>query len=396
MSFALGHHLNRKGIPPGTINLFGPLANRVMKPSENVVLERSLPREAYWDEAFYAREQTAIFWDQWFYAGRAESLEKLGAYRVVEVGGESVILIRAADGLYGHLNFCRHRGSRLLCGEGSVRGSIRCPYHAWAYALDGRLVASPFVADEAVPTQSRRLHRVAVEQWEGFVFVHLAPQRLEADGKTLARQLGAIPQRLARYPLALLKVGRTLRYEVAANWKVMLENYNECYHCAGVHPELCRIVPAFKRRGGAGLDWDRGIPHRDGAWTFTADGNSARAPFAGLDDDEKVRHKGELIYPNFMLSLAAEHVAAFSLWPRGPAATTIVCDLLFHPQEIAAAEFDPSDVADFWDLVNRQDWEICERVQAGMRSRAFLHGYYAPMEDASLDIRRYLASRGLS
>jgi glycine betaine catabolism A len=376
--------------------LFGFLVDEAMKPSEIIALEPSLPRKAYWDPAFYAREQEAIFWNQWFYAGRAAELEQIGAYRVLDVAGESVILIRAAEGLYAHLNFCRHRGSRLLCGEGIVRGGIRCPYHAWAYALDGRLVASPFVPDDAVPPASRRLHAVGAQEWEGFVFVHLTPERAAERGATLAAQLGAIPQRLARYPLADLKAARSIRYEVAANWKVMLENYNECYHCAGVHPELCRVVPAFKRHGGAELDWGRGIPHRDGAWTFTADGTTARSPFADLNDDEKVRHKGELIYPNFMLSLAAEHVTAFSLWPHGPAATTIVCDFLFHPDEIAKPNFDPSDAVEFWDLVNKQDWEICESVQAGMRSRAFAHGYYAPMEDASLDIRRYIASRGLS
>jgi glycine betaine catabolism A len=364
-----------------------------VKPSENIALEPSLPREAYWDAAFFARERDAIFWNQWFYVGRAEQLAETGAYCVHDVAGESVILVRAEDGLYAHLNFCRHRGSRLLCGEGVVRGSIRCPYHSWAYALDGRLVASPFVASETVPPDSRRLHRVAVDEWAGFVFIHLSPERAGANGATLASQLGPIPQRLARYPLAELKAARSLRYDVDANWKVMLENYNECYHCAGVHPELCRIVPAFKHRGGAELDWERGIPHRDGAWTFTAKGTSDRAPFASLSDEEKVRHKGELIYPNFMLSLAAEHVVAFSLWPREPAATTIVCDFLFHPDEIAKPGFDPSDVVDFWDLVNKQDWNICESVQAGMRSRAFHHGYYAPMEDASLDIRRYIASR---
>jgi glycine betaine catabolism A len=372
------------------------LVNLVVKPSENIGLERSLPREAYWDEAFFKRERDAIFWDQWFYVGRAEQLQEPGAYRVLDVAGESVILVRDTDGLHAHLNLCRHRGSRLLCGEGVVRGTIRCPYHSWTYALDGRLVASPFVAAEALPPESRRLHRVAAQDWEGFVFVHLSPERAEGNGGTLAAQLGPIPQRLARYPLAKLKVARSLRYDVEANWKVLLENYNECYHCAVVHPELCRVVPAFKRHGGGELDWERGIPHRDGAWTFTATGTSHRAPFATLTDEEKVRHKGELIYPNFMLSLASEHVAAFSLWPQGPAATTIVCDFLFHPDEIAKPSFDPSDVAEFWDLVNRQDWKICESVQAGMRSRAFHQGYYAPMEDASLDIRRYLASRSLS
>ncbi len=319
----------------------------------------------------------------------------MGAYRVVDVAGESAIVVRAADGLHAHLNFCRHRGSRLLCGDGIVRGAIRCPYHAWAYALDGRLIASPFVAADDVPPESRRLHRVDVDVWAGFVFLRVVSPS-DPSGASLASQLGQIPQRLARYPLAELKVAGSLHYEVEANWKVLLENYNECYHCAGVHPELCAVVPAFKREGGSGLDWDRGIPHRDGAWTFTASGTSNRAPFAGLSDDEKVRHKGELIYPNMMLSLAADHVAAFSILPRGPSATAVYCDFLFHPDEIATAHFDPGDAIAFWDVVNRQDWSICESVQAGMRSSAFTHGYYAPMEDASLDIRRYLASRGLS
>jgi Rieske 2Fe-2S family protein len=356
-------------------------------------LEPSLPRAAYWDAAFFAREQSGIFWNQWFFVGRAEQLAGCGAYSVLDVAGESVILIRDRDGLKAHLNLCRHRGSRLLCGEGIVRGSIRCPYHSWAYALDGRLVASPFIAPDAVPSEARRLHRVGVGEWGGFVFVHLSPENIASAGTTLAAQLGNIPERLARYPLADLKAARSIRYDVAANWKVLLENYNECYHCAGVHPELCRIVPAFKHHGGAGLDWEAGIPHRDGAWTFTAKGTSGRETFASLNAEERVRHKGELIYPNFMLSLAADHVAAFSLWPRGPAETTIVCDLLFHPDEIVKPDFDPSDVAGFWALVNRQDWKICESVQAGMQSKAFEFGYYAPMEDASLDIRRYISSR---
>jgi glycine betaine catabolism A len=367
-----------------------------LKPSENSTLEPSLPREAYWEPAFYAREQEAIFGNQWFYVGRAELVGEVGAYRVLDVGGESVILIRSEQGVRAHLNFCRHRGSRLLCGEGVIRGAIRCPYHGWAYAVDGRLLASPFVPAGAVPPEAHRLHRVGVSEWGGFLFVHLSPERAEAQGATLGSQLGTVPQRVERYPLAELKLARSIAYQVAANWKVLLENYNECYHCAGVHPELCRIVPAFKREGGAGLDWERGIPHREGAWTFTADGTSDRRPFEHLSADERVRHKGELIYPNFMLSLAAEHVAAFSLWPHGPAATTVVCDFLFHPDEMAKSAFDPSDVVAFWDLVNRQDWSICESVQAGMQSRAFRFGYYAPMEDASLDIRRYLAARGLS
>ena len=175
---------------------------------------------------------------------------------MLDVAGESVILLRDAEALRAHVNLCRHRGSRLLCGDGIVRGAIRCPYHSWAYALDGRLVASPFVAAEDVPPEARRLHRVGVDEWGGFVFVHLSPEKAENAGATLAAQLGAIPQRLSRYPLAELQTRALDALRRRRELESVLENYNECYHCAGVHPELCRVVPAFKRHGGAGLDWE--------------------------------------------------------------------------------------------------------------------------------------------
>ena len=197
---------------------------------------------------------------------------------------------------------------------------------------------------------------------------------------------------MAAYPLAGLRTGARLRYEVAANWKVILENYNECYHCGPVHPELCELVPAF-RRGGGDLDWAAGIPHRPGATTFTSTGTTRRAPFPGLSEAERTRHFGELVLPNLMLSLSADHVAAFTVWPRSAGQTTVLCDFLFHPDELARPDFDPSDAVGFWDLVNRQDWSICEQVQDGMGSRRFSVGYLAPMEQPSADIGRYVAAR---
>jgi glycine betaine catabolism A len=350
-------------------------------------LERSLPRRAYVEPAYFERERRNIFWSQWFCIGRISRFDEAGSYETIDVAGESVIVIRSSAGLRAHLNLCRHRGSRLLCGSGTLRGAIRCPYHGWAYDADGRLIAAPFIEESALPPEVRRLHPVEIDTWGGFAFVRLECQ---AGAAPLVQQVGDAPQRVANYGLDRLRTGSSLRYDVRANWKVILENYNECYHCAGVHPELCRIVPAFKRRGGSELNWERGIEHRAGAWTFTFDGTSDRRPFAELNDDERTRHKGELLYPNFMLSLSADHAAAFTLWPQSPERTTIVCDLLFDPAEMERSNFDPSDAAEFWDLVNRQDWAVCEGVQAGMQSRAFRYGYYAPMEDYSLDIRRYV------
>mgnify|MGYP006216210763 FL=1 len=160
-----------------------------------------------------------------------------------------------------------------------------------------------------------------------------------------------------------------------------------------VHPELCQIVPAFKQGGGNQLDWDDGVPHREGANTFTASGTTNRAAFPGLNETEKTHHKGELFYPNLMLSLSMDHVAAFYLWPQAAGHTRIQCDFLFHPDELARDDFDSSEAVQFWDVVNRQDWEVCESVQRGMHNRVFEHGYYAPMEDYSLDIRRYVRER---
>jgi Rieske 2Fe-2S family protein len=186
-----------------------------------------------------------------------------------------------------------------------------------------------------------------------------------------------------------LVTGATFTYQVAANYKVLLENYNECYHCGPVHPELCRLVPAFAG-GGGGLDWDDGIPHREGAWTFTASGTTTRAALPDLTEEERTRHKGDLVYPNLLVSASADHVAAFVLLPRSVDRTDVVCTLLFASDEASGADFDPTDAGDLWDLVNRQDWAVCESVQRGMSSRSYRHGWFAPMENDSLDIRRWL------
>jgi Rieske 2Fe-2S family protein len=372
-----------------------------------VTLERTLHRDAYFSDEIWRRERACIFEAEWVCVGRSEEIPDPGDYLLIELAGESLLLVRTRAGaLRGFYNLCRHRGCRLVLNgntrpdipaaaapSGHFAGAIRCPYHAWTYTLEGELRTAPFLDDEAGFSRAEfPLHPVGVGSWGGFLFAHLEPAR-SAEGGTLERQLGSVPERLARYPLAALRTAHRIRYEVAANWKVILENYNECYHCAGVHPELCKVVPAFRERGGAALDWDRGVPHRAGAWTFTHSGTTSRAPFPGLNEDERTRHKGELIYPNMMISLSADHVAAFTVWPMGPERTVVLCDFLFHPDEIGRPGFDPADAIEFWDLVNRQDWTICEGVQRGMRSRRFEHGFYAPMESWSLDIRRYIRDR---
>jgi Rieske 2Fe-2S family protein len=365
-------------------------------------LEPTLPSSWYSSPQVFALEKERIFCREWICVARDEELAAPGAHRVLDILGESILVVRNREGqLRAFYNVCRHRGSRLCrdpqagaapaaLGGGIAGGRITCPYHQWTYDLDGRLIAAPYLSGEPGFDKSLfSLYPVGVDSWGGFIFLNLSP----AKAVPLQAQLAAIPARLARYPLSELRIGRTIRYQVGANWKVICENYNECYHCAGVHPELCALVPAFRERGGANLDWARGIAHRPGAYTFTSSGVTRRRAFPGLDADEQVRHKGELAYPNLFLSLACDHAAVFILEPRGATRTDIICHFLFEPFEIDKPDFDPSDASEFWDLVNLQDWAICEAVQQGISARVHERGYYAPMEDFNLDIRRYVLER---
>ncbi|HLQ13561.1 MAG TPA: aromatic ring-hydroxylating dioxygenase subunit alpha [Steroidobacteraceae bacterium] len=367
-------------------------------------LEATLPTAWYRREDVFALEREHIFLAEWFCVARDEQLPQPGDSRVVAVADQGILLVRNREGrVRAFYNVCRHRGARLCAppdnaAGGSVAlrggvmpgGTIVCPYHGWTYSLDGQLLRAPHLeANTRFDPSSVRLYAVGCESWGGFLFVNLSRGEVPA----LRVSLGGVPPRLERYPLAELRIASTLSYDVAANWKVICENYNECYHCGPVHPELCRLVPAFRENGGANLDWQRGIPHRSGADTFSLSGTSVRRSFPGLNEDEQQRHKGELVYPNLLLSVAREHVAAFLLEPLGPMRTRISCHFLFEPYEMAQPRFDASEVVEFWDLVNRQDWAICEAVQAGMSARVHEAGVFSPLEDSNLDIRRYVTER---
>ncbi len=362
-----------------------------------MTLQAALPREMYVDPSAWEHERERVLLREWTCVGRRTDLglDEPERVAVVDVLGESLIVASDADGvLHASYNVCRHRGSQLFPTPAGTAPqmcavkSIRCPYHSWTYALDGSLLRAPHTEDGEVDASDFHLHSVGIAEWGGFVFAHPTP----AHAAPLSDTVGRADVTLANYDLASLVTGLTMSYDVEANWKVIVENYNECYHCGPVHPELSRLVPSFAG-GGRGLDWDAGIAHRDGAWTFTMSGTTERPPLPGLTDEERVRHKGELVYPNLMLSCSADHVAAFVVRPLAVDRTVIECRLLFAASEVRSGSFDPSDAGDFWDMVNRQDWAICESVQRGMSSRAFTHGWFAPMEDDSADIRRWLLPR---
>ncbi|MCF8474067.1 MAG: aromatic ring-hydroxylating dioxygenase subunit alpha [Emcibacter sp.] len=369
-------------------------------------LEKSLPSTFYYSNDIFKVEQEQIFCKEWLCVAREEDIPNAGDNKVIEIAGESILLLRNRDGaLRSFYNVCRHRGSRLcttdptqnpetgrpLVGGGCVSSNrIVCPYHFWSYDFDGNLVTVPHMdVKDDVRKKDFGLHPVGIESWGGFIFINLTP----ATATPFEESHKLVVKSLKNYPLSSLRIGKSIRYEVDANWKIIVENYNECYHCGPVHPELCEIVPVFRQNGGDNLDWERGVPHREGAYTFTKTGTTNRAPFDGLSEDEKVLHKGEIIYPSVMISLSCDHVAAFVLEAKSPTQTIVTCHFLFAPEEMEKEDFDASDAVDFWHIVNLQDWEICVRVQKGLESRVNHFGYYAPMEDTSLDIRNYVLGR---
>src|SRR6266568_1768303 len=344
----------------------------------------TLPGRYYYDPAIYEREQEQIFSSMWVCIGRADAIPDPGAYRVVTIGPESIIVVRNRDGvLSAFLNVCRHRGARL-CTEasGQLKGSIQCRYHAWTYGLDGRLIGAPNVLnDEQFDRMAYGLLPVALENWEGFVWLNLAddpaPIAAQVNEPILERFESNAP--FARYGVGELKVGKTITYEVHANWKVVLENFMECYHCGLMHPELCRLLPGF--RSGKAYMSDEAATLADDAQAFTITGKSTRPPLRGLLPGEERRYYGLVLLPNMLLNLLGDHVVVHTLLPEGPEHTYVTCEWLFDPEVMSVPAFDPMDVVEIFDIVNRQDWEVCELVQQSMRSKAFKSGgVYVPAE----------------
>ena len=352
-----------------------------------------LPGRYYVDSAIHEREKERLFFAKWLCAGREADLPEPGHYLARQVADERVFLVRGADAtIRAFYNVCRHRGS-LLCetAEGRFGGGITCPYHAWTYALDGRLHATPHMAWPSDADRSEySLHPVGVECWEGFVWINLS-----AVAPPLAEELGGLATCFARYGIGRLRRAHRVGYDVAANWKLLVENFSECYHCPQVHPALNR---ASHYLGGGGPVQEGERAWRGGAWmdlspgwaTMSTRGERRRPTLPGLTEDDARRVYYNTVYPNFFLSLHPDYAMAHTLWPVDARHTRIVCEWLFAPEAIAEPGFDPGDAVEFWDLVNRQDWHVCELAQIGNASRAHRAGVHVDQEAGPRYFTRYL------
>ena len=356
----------------------------------------TLPGRDYHASAVFELERERIFFREWMYVARSSEAPEPGDFVTIDVGGESLLLVRGADGeLRGFYNVCRHRGSRLCDPEthGHAKGAIKCPYHAWSYAYDGRLIGTPLVGKDELDRASFGLWPVTVEVWQGFVFANLGEPRSSLR-ESLEEQTDK-PLQYERWGMDELRTGHRTVTELAANWKILVENYNECLHCPTVHPELIKVAPTF----GKGLvyeagrdDW--GVSIAGGGAGYTATGTTKIPVMPGLDEQTASSMYGATVFPNMFIDLTGTVVIATRLQPRSARHTTVVTDYLFRPEVVEDPDFDPTEVVEFSELVAHQDYAVCERVQLGVQSRAFDHGVFAEKDALPYAFNQtYLAAR---
>jgi len=354
--------------------------------------QRTLPREAFVSGETFADERERIFRRRWLLAGHVSELPEPGSWLRFDLDRASILVVRGKDDVpRAFHNFCRHRGTLLCTGPaGELPGrAIQCPYHAWTYELDGSLRAAPNMGDVAgFEPGEHGLLPVALVEWEGLLFLNLAEEPEPFDA-----ELAGLAGRFERWRLAELRSVHRTTYEVAANWKLLFHNYSECYHCPNAHPHLNRLTPfrntANDLEEGAVLGGPMWMTDRDGSMTV---GGARCAPLLpGLDESDRGHVRYYTLFPSAFLSFHPDYVLVHRAQPLAAERTRVVCDWYFHPEAIAAPGFDPRPAVEFWDLTNRQDWELCENAQLGVASPAYAPGPYAEIESqlAAFD-REYL------
>jgi Rieske 2Fe-2S family protein len=357
------------------------LLDAVLRPPEQA---RTLPGTAYASAAVFEWERRHFLEGSWVCVGRAGELVAPGDQRAVAAGGTGLLLVRDdAGAVRGFFNACRHRGHELLApGTARRARGIRCPYHDWVYGLDGECRATPRFGKDADPAVDRTdfpLVPARVEEWNGWLFANVS-----GDAPPLATHVGNLDVAVADHSPARLTEAARHVYEVAANWKVVVENYLECYHCASIHPELCAVTPPDSGRDYPTPprgDWVGGplalAPH---AATMSFTGASGGVPIPSVPDARRREVGYAALLPDLLVSPHPDYVMTHRLEPLAADHTRVECAWLFPPEATARPGFDPSYAVEFWDAVNRQDWAACESVQRNAASPGWRQGPLSPWE----------------
>jgi len=339
---------------------------------------KMLPQRNFVSPEIFAAEREKIFSRQWVLVGHQSQLAEPGDYFLAEVAGESLIVAKdQRSTIRAFYNVCRHRGARLCEEQNGHTAAIQCSYHAWTYALDGRLIGAPHMDETPGFNKAEYpLKPARLGLWEGFIFVNLADCPIP-----LEEWFAPLAGKFSRWNLGALRSAKRIEYDVRANWKLMFQNYSECYHCLGVHPELSKISPYDSAEN----DLTKG-PFLGGFMRIASDksltlsGNACALPVGDFGDEDFRFVFYYSIFPNMLVSLHPDYVMVHQLEPQSPERTLIFCDWFFNPEAFERSDFDPNDAIEFWDMVNKQDWHVCELSQQGISSRAYEPGPYSARE----------------
>ncbi|MFZ9603658.1 MAG: aromatic ring-hydroxylating oxygenase subunit alpha [Ilumatobacteraceae bacterium] len=362
-----------------------------MTKKEIAGLSESFSRDEYISPETFKREMQNIYGTNCCFAGISEELNKVGDRLVVDIGNESILILRNRENqLRAFYNVCQHRGSQLCDSSGSGFGAaITCPYHAWSYSVEGALIATPLHEKDSIDRSTLGLRPVKVDEWQGAIFVSLDPNSPSLT--TWLNDHYSRPLELEKFGLSTLKNARTTIDEVEANWKVLAENYSECLHCAVVHPELVDLVPVYKT--GKTIqedrsDWGASLTPGATSLSFKKDENLPLLPAMSELDDYAVF--GAFVYPNMLIDISPTVAVLSRYVPRSPTHTTIYTYYLFPKNAVNNPEFDLEPTISFSDLVNQQDISVCVRVQRGVTSKSFTNAYHTKMEKYCKQfVRRY-------
>lgn len=343
-------------------------------PEASLSLDKSisLPSAVYTSEKIYELELERIFYKRWLAICHSSRFEKAGDVIIRNIGKKSILIVKGEDGkLRAFHNVCRHRGARLIEDEKNVK-AIQCPYHAWTYKLDGELIGCPDMDMYSKGTEFEKtdypLYSVKLEVWGGFIWINLDP-----NSEPLRMYLGDFAGKFAKYQTEKLTwVGSQGHYDVECNWKSMLENFNECYHCPEVHPEtLKKYYRDFKPADHSKIEgpyvmlqW-RDCPW-DGAPLKLSDGASQQRLDLGSEDSRM--QWLPLVFPNFQFTFTPDWVMTLAAWPSGP--NKLKLDIEIYAYEWSAAA-DYSEMIRIQDLVTRQDIRICQLQHQGLQSEVF-------------------------
>lgn len=341
-------------------------AVRAFQFEPNLARAATLPAEWYVDPAFLEAEKEAIFWRTWQVVGQAEDVRRPGDFFAAEVAGEPVVVTRTEAGdLRAFVNVCRHRASLVALGKGN-RKTLQCPYHGWTYGLDGRLLTAPeFEGVEGFDLADCRLPEIRAEVWGPLVFVNLDPQ-----AAPLADTLREILPETAGLPLAEMRLVERRDYIVQCNWKTYVDNYLEGYHIPMAHPGLYRELDYARYRVETFRYHSKQI-----APLRPVKGTGAGRRYTEVAPDEEVLYYW--VFPNLMLNIYPDNFSVNLVLPLEAERTLTVFEWYFHEEGSGEAWEGLQQGIAFSDEIQREDIEICEAVQKGLRSRSYSQGRFS-------------------